>query len=64
MATVTHKEGATNVTHYNVQPTFDVQAGVQDQDLGSVSKAIDALLTPVKKDGVADQTFPAHRKKQ
>ena len=44
VAEVEHGLGATNVTHYNLKPTFDVLAGVQDQDLGSVSKAIDKLL--------------------
>jgi multidrug efflux pump subunit AcrB len=33
-----------NVTHYNVLPTFDVQANVQGVDLGSVSDAVDRLI--------------------
>ena len=36
--------GPINITHYNLKPTFDVLAGVQDQDLGSVASAIDQLF--------------------
>jgi CzcA family heavy metal efflux pump len=48
LASVAHGEGATNVTHYNVQPTFDVLAGVQDQDLGAVSKAVDRVIASMQ----------------
>jgi multidrug efflux pump subunit AcrB len=33
-----------NVTHYNILSTFDVQANVQDSDLGSVSDSVDRLI--------------------
>jgi len=33
-----------SLNHYNVQPVFDVYAGVQGTDLGSVSSRINALL--------------------
>ncbi|HLX63485.1 MAG TPA: efflux RND transporter permease subunit [Planctomycetota bacterium] len=51
MAEVTRGTGATNITHYNVAPTFDVLAGVQDQDLGSVSKAVDTILDEFRQSG-------------
>jgi multidrug efflux pump subunit AcrB len=38
-----------NVTHYNVLPTFDVQASVQGADLGSVSEAVNALIAEAKR---------------
>jgi multidrug efflux pump subunit AcrB len=44
LATVSRDFAPTNVTHYNVAPTVDVQANVQDADLGSVSDAVDRLL--------------------
>jgi multidrug efflux pump subunit AcrB len=39
-----------NVTHYDVMPTFDVQANVQGVDLGSVSEAVNGLIAKAKKD--------------
>ncbi len=35
----------TNITHYNVAPTFDVQANVDRTDLGSVSSAVACRAT-------------------
>jgi len=37
------------VTHYNVQPTLDVYAGVQDRDLGGVSDQISHILEKYQK---------------
>jgi len=37
-----------NVTHYNVMPTFDVQANVQGSDLGAVSDAVNQLIADAK----------------
>jgi multidrug efflux pump subunit AcrB len=34
-----------SLNHYNVQPVFDVYAGVQGTDLGSVSSAVDRIVT-------------------
>ena len=48
MSTVTHDIGPTNVTHYNLLPTFDILAGVQDQDLGAVAAGIDKVLVDMK----------------
>jgi multidrug efflux pump subunit AcrB len=35
---------ASVVNHYNVQPVYDVYAGVQDRDLGSVAREVDRVL--------------------
>ena len=48
VASIRHRLGPTNVTHYNVAVSFDVLAGVQGTDLGSVSSAINRLLTEVR----------------
>jgi multidrug efflux pump subunit AcrB len=36
--------GPTNITHYNVSPTVDVQAGVDGADLGSVASRVQELV--------------------
>jgi CzcA family heavy metal efflux pump len=33
-----------NITHYNVAPTYDVLASVQDTDLGSVADAVSSIV--------------------
>ncbi len=48
LASVSHRLGPTNVTHYNTAVSFDVLAGVQGTDLGRVSRAIDRLLDEVR----------------
>jgi multidrug efflux pump subunit AcrB len=35
---------ATNITHYNIKPTYDVLAGNRDTDLGSVAKAVEKIV--------------------
>ncbi len=37
-----------NVNHYNVQPVFDIEANVQDRDLGGVAKDIRKIISTVK----------------
>jgi multidrug efflux pump subunit AcrB len=37
-----------SLNHYNVQPVFDVYAGVQSTDLGSVSKQVDRIVAKYK----------------
>jgi multidrug efflux pump subunit AcrB len=39
---------ASVVTHYNVQPLYDVYANVQDRDLGSLSSEVDRILDEFK----------------
>jgi multidrug efflux pump subunit AcrB len=36
--------------HYNIRPVIDVYAGVQDADLGSVSRAVDGIVNADRKD--------------
>ncbi len=50
VATVRRVSGVVNITHYNTQRTYDVQANVEGTDLGSVSTAIEAILKRVEKD--------------
>ncbi|MGC3970918.1 MAG: efflux RND transporter permease subunit [Pirellulales bacterium] len=40
--------GPTNVTHYNIAQSFDVLAGVQGADLGSVSQHLERLLNEIR----------------
>ena len=40
VATIDRGYSSTNITHWNIAPTFDVQANVQDTDLGSVANCI------------------------
>ena len=44
IATIERGYSATNISHYNILPTFDIQANVQDADLGSVSEGIDQII--------------------
>jgi len=44
VATVGRATSPSNITHYNFAPTFDVLAGVQDADLGSVADAVDRVI--------------------
>ena len=38
----------TNITHYNVSPTYDVQANVDGTDLGSVSSAVSRIVHDIQ----------------
>jgi multidrug efflux pump subunit AcrB len=49
LASVRRDSTAVNITHYNVMSTFDVQANVQGVDLGSVSDAVDRIVSDAKK---------------
>jgi multidrug efflux pump subunit AcrB len=44
LASISHSAGPTNITHYNIAPTFDVQMSVQGTDLGSVSSAVRRII--------------------
>ncbi len=44
VATVQRRTTMEVVSHYNVQPVFDVYANVQDSDLGTVSKAVAKIV--------------------
>jgi multidrug efflux pump subunit AcrB len=44
VATFQRGSGPVNITHYNVARTFDVQANVEDSDLGSVTSAVERTI--------------------
>ena len=44
LATVSRTTTPLSLSHYNVQPVFDVCANVQETDLGSVSDAVDKIV--------------------
>ena len=47
MATIGRGSSPTNITHYNIAPTYDIQANVQNSDLGSVSSQIQKLVDEI-----------------
>ena len=47
LATIKRGQSPTNITHDNIAPTFDIQANVQDSDLGSVSAGIEKLIEAI-----------------
>ena len=49
VATIEHDTNPLVITHYNIQPTFDVYANTQGRDLGGVAGDIDRVLAPIKK---------------
>ncbi len=56
VATVTRTTELPIVTQYNVRRTLDIYGSVQDRDLGSVSRAINAIVAPRDK-GLAPGSF-------
>jgi multidrug efflux pump subunit AcrB len=44
VAEISRTTTPTNITHYNVAPTFDVQANVDGTDLGSVASAVARIV--------------------
>ena len=48
VASISRTATATNITHYNVAATYDVQANVDGTDLGSVSSAIGRIVKDVQ----------------
>ncbi len=57
LATVERGSSPSNVTHYNIAPTFDVQANVQGSDLGSVSDRIEKLVADARNTAPAGTTI-------
>ncbi|HEX5061834.1 MAG TPA: efflux RND transporter permease subunit [Kofleriaceae bacterium] len=49
VAKINRGYGPQNITHYNVARTFDVQANVQDSDLGSVIDGIKPIVDDMRK---------------
>jgi len=48
VANVAHVLGPTNVTHYNIARTLDVQAGVDGADLASVASGVQKLIDELR----------------
>ena len=48
VATISRTTGAANVTHFNATRTYDVQATVDGTDLGTVSNAIEKIVSEMK----------------
>jgi multidrug efflux pump subunit AcrB len=48
LSTIHRGEAQVNLTHYNVAPTFDVLAGVQGTDLGTVANGVNEIVNDVK----------------
>jgi multidrug efflux pump subunit AcrB len=48
VAHIDRTTGPVNITHYNVSRTYDVQANVQDTDLGSVIDGIDPMIAAMQ----------------
>ena len=48
VAAISRTTSPTNITHYNVSPTFDVQANVDATDLGSVSSAVAKIVNTLQ----------------
>jgi multidrug efflux pump subunit AcrB len=44
VARISHQLGPTNITHYNIARTLDVQANVDGADLGSVAAGVEKLI--------------------
>ena len=49
VATITHGTSPLVITHYNIQPTYDIYAGTQGRDLGGVASSIDKVIAGVAK---------------
>lgn len=49
LATVSHQTIPMVISHYNIQPVYDVYASVQNRDLGSVSRDINTVLASYRK---------------
>jgi multidrug efflux pump subunit AcrB len=48
IADIKRGQSPTNITHYNIAPTFDVQASVQGADLGSVSERVEQIVDKIR----------------
>jgi multidrug efflux pump subunit AcrB len=48
LATIERGTGVAVISHYDVQPTLDIFASVQDQDLGSVANEVNKILADIR----------------
>jgi multidrug efflux pump subunit AcrB len=60
LASVGRGISATNITHYNIRPTYDVLLGVQESDLGAASDAINKVLAGYEKKLPQGSTIAVH----
>ena len=49
VSTITRSVGPAVVSHYNVKPTIDIYAAVQDRDLGAVATDVNKIVDAAKK---------------
>ena len=50
LGTISRDESDAVVSHYAIQPSFDIYATTQDRDLGGVARAVQAILKTTAKD--------------
>jgi len=50
LATISRDNADAVVTHYNIQPSFDIYAAQQGRDLGGLSQAVDKVLSQTRQD--------------
>jgi multidrug efflux pump subunit AcrB len=50
LGTITREDSDAVVSHYDIQPSFDVYAATQDRDLGSLSTAVNQVLKQTQND--------------
>jgi multidrug efflux pump subunit AcrB len=48
VAAVSRDVGPTNITHYDIAPTIDVQLGVEGADLGSVARSVGRIVDQLR----------------
>ncbi len=48
LTTMTRRNAAAVISHYDVAPVFDIYANVQDRDLGGVARDMDAVLDSIR----------------
>jgi multidrug efflux pump subunit AcrB len=49
LASISREQSKLDISHYNIQPVYDVLCNVQDRDLGGVANAIDKVVDQAKK---------------
>ncbi len=49
VATIAHDAEPLVISHYNIQPTYDIYASTQNRDLGGVASDINRIIAPFKK---------------
>jgi multidrug efflux pump subunit AcrB len=48
LASIEPGRSPSNITHFQVRPTYDILAGVRHTDLGSVAKAVDRIVSEAR----------------